>query len=96
MLKIGIFKRKDTYLISVTIFLLIQIALITYFIYLCGRIKKPFEERMKEERVVFIDYLRVVACFLVMMVHVTENFYIPDTSGVGENMIRIADDTNRF
>jgi hypothetical protein len=31
-----------------------------------------------------------------MMVHVTENFYIPDTSGVGENMIRIADDSNRF
>lgn len=51
---------------------------------------------MQKERLVFIDYIRVVACFLVMMVHVTENFYIPDTSGVGENMIRIADDSNRF
>ncbi len=49
-----------------------------------------------KERLVFIDYIRVVACFLVIMVHVTENFYIPDTSGVGENMIRIADDSNRF
>lgn len=96
MQKIGIFKRKDTYLVSATIFLSIQIASIIYFIYLCGRIKKSFVERMKGVRVVFIDYLRVVACFLVMMVHVTENFYIPDTSGVGENMIRIADDTNRF
>ena len=24
---------------------------------------------MKENRIVFIDYLRVVACFLVMLVH---------------------------
>ena len=48
-----------------------------------------------KERVVFIDYLRVVACFLVMMVHVTENFYIMDYEA-GENMVRIADDANRF
>lgn len=51
---------------------------------------------MKEERVVFIDYIRVIACFLVMMVHVTENFYVPDTSGVGENMVRIMNDSSRF
>ena len=46
-------------------------------------------------RVVFIDYLRAVACFMVMMVHVTENFYIMDYAA-GENMVRIADDANRF
>lgn len=46
-------------------------------------------------RVVFIDYLRAVACFMVMMVHVTENFYIMDYAA-GDNMIRIADDANRF
>ena len=48
-----------------------------------------------KERIVFIDYLRAVACFMVMMVHVTENFYIMDPAA-GENMVRIADDANRF
>ena len=45
------------------------------------------------KHVVFIDYLRAIACFMVMMVHVTENFYIPAT---GEDMIRMADEANRF
>lgn len=48
-----------------------------------------------KNHIVFIDYLRAVACFMVMMVHVTENFYMPDPSA-GENMIRIADEANRF
>ena len=26
-------------------------------------------------RVVFLDYVRVFACFLVMVVHASENFY---------------------
>ena len=26
-------------------------------------------------RIVFIDYVRVIACFLVMLVHASENFY---------------------
>ena len=26
-------------------------------------------------RIAYIDYLRVVACFLVMLVHASENFY---------------------
>lgn len=30
---------------------------------------------MNNNRVVFADYLRVVACFLVMLVHASENFY---------------------
>lgn len=34
---------------------------------------------MKQDRVVFLDYLRVFACFLVMMVHAGEAFY-----GVGD------------
>ena len=45
--------------------------------------------------IVFIDYLRVIACFMVMMVHVTENLYIPDAAA-GENMVRIADEAIRF
>ena len=31
-----------------------------------------------KERLVFVDYLRVVACFLVMLVHSSENFYAAD------------------
>ena len=27
------------------------------------------------KRIVFLDYLRVFACFLVMVVHASENFY---------------------
>ena len=30
---------------------------------------------MKQQRIVFLDYIRVVACFLVMLVHASENFY---------------------
>ena len=37
---------------------------------------------MKENRIVFVDYLRVVACFLVMLVHASENFYAADASGL--------------
>ena len=40
---------------------------------------------MKENRVVFVDYLRVVACFLVMLVHASENFYAADASGLAGN-----------
>ena len=29
---------------------------------------------MEKERIVFIDWIRVVACFLVMLVHASENF----------------------
>ena len=31
--------------------------------------------RMKNERIVFLDYLRVAACFMVMVVHAVEPFY---------------------
>lgn len=31
---------------------------------------------MEKERVVFLDYLRVIACFMVMIVHASENFYL--------------------
>lgn len=30
---------------------------------------------MGQQRIVFLDYVRVVACFLVMLVHASENFY---------------------
>ena len=31
------------------------------------------------KRIVFLDYVRVFACFLVILVHASENFYaLPD------------------
>lgn len=49
-----------------------------------------------KNRIVFIDYIRVIACFMVMMVHVTEMFYVFDTGGAGENLVYITTDANRF
>ena len=51
---------------------------------------------MKEKRIVFIDYLRVVACFLVMLVHASENFYAADASGLAGNVSMLANEQNRF
>ena len=51
---------------------------------------------MKENRVVFVDYLRVVACFLVMLVHASENFYAADASGLAGNVSMLANEQNRF
>ncbi len=51
---------------------------------------------MEKERLVFIDYIRVIACFAVMIVHVCENFYIPQPAEVGENMVTLANDATRF
>ena len=51
---------------------------------------------MKEKRIVFIDYIRVVACFLVMLVHASENFYAADTSGLAGNVSMLANEQNRF
>lgn len=49
-----------------------------------------------KERLVFVDYLRVVACFLVMLVHSSENFYAADASGLAGNVSMLANDANRF
>lgn len=47
-------------------------------------------------RVVFVDYIRVVACFLVMLVHASENFYAADASGIIGNFSMLATESNRF
>ena len=49
-----------------------------------------------KERVVFIDYIRVIACFLVMLVHASENFYAADASGLAGNVSMLANESNRF
>lgn len=49
-----------------------------------------------KERITFLDYLRVVACFLVMLVHASENFYGADASGLAGNVSMLANESNRF
>lgn len=49
-----------------------------------------------KERIVFVDYVRVVACFMVMLVHASENFYGADASGLAGNMSMLANEANRF
>lgn len=48
------------------------------------------------QRIVFVDYIRVVACFLVMLVHASENFYAADASGLAGNVSMLANESNRF
>ena len=36
---------------------------------------------LKSERVVFLDWLRFIACFMVMLVHCIEPFYLGGTEG---------------
>lgn len=44
-----------------------------------------------KQRITFVDYIRTIACFWVMLVHASENFYIyNDTSSV------LANNANRF
>lgn len=49
-----------------------------------------------KERIPFVDYIRVIACFMVMLVHASENFYAADTSGLAGNMSKLATESNRF
>ena len=48
------------------------------------------------KRIVFIDYIRVLACFMVMLVHASENFYGADSSGLAGNMSFLVNEQNRF
>ena len=50
----------------------------------------------REDRIVFVDYLRVVACFMVMLVHASENFYGADASGIAGNVSLLQTEANRF
>ena len=50
-----------------------------------------------KQRIPFLDYLRVVACLLVMLVHASENFYGADTSaGLASDMSMLMNEQNRF
>ena len=47
-------------------------------------------------RIVFIDYIRMTACLLVMLVHASENFYGADSTGLAGNMSMVVNEDNRF
>lgn len=49
-----------------------------------------------KDRIVFVDYVRMVACFMVMLVHASENFYGADASGLAGNVSMLANEANRF
>ena len=49
-----------------------------------------------DQRVSFVDWIRVIACFMVMLVHASENFYGADSSGLAGNMSKLANEANRF
>lgn len=49
-----------------------------------------------EDRVAFVDWIRVIACFMVMLVHASENFYGADDSGLAGNVSKLANEANRF
>ena len=45
-----------------------------------------YELNKMKERIPFVDYIRVIACFMVMLVHASETCYAADTSGLAGNM----------
>ena len=47
-------------------------------------------------RIAFVDWIRVIACFMVMLVHASENFYGADSSGLAGNVSMLANEANRF
>lgn len=49
-----------------------------------------------KDRIVFVDYIRVIACFMVMLVHASENFYGADSSGLAGSVSMLANEANRF
>ena len=46
----------------------------------CTKNKKPYLYNMNDKREIWVDWLRVIACFMVMVVHSTEPFYLNDGS----------------
>lgn len=46
--------------------------------------------KTENNRIVFLDYLRVIACFMVIMVHTCEFYYCADTGAI------LANDTDRL
>ncbi len=67
-----------------------------FALYLRSAEKHNMSAIADKDRLVFIDYIRVVACLMVMMVHAAENFYVTGMPGLGENMTIVPNEVNRF
>lgn len=50
----------------------------------------------ESQRIAFIDYVRVVACFLVMLVHSSEQFYCTSVPGMDDLYTMVFNDANRL
>ena len=52
---------------------------------------------MNQKRIVFLDYIRIFACFLVMLVHASENYYPgPDSTDMAGPQAMLANQTDRI
>ena len=52
---------------------------------------------MEKERIAFLDYVRVFACFLVMLVHASENYYPgPGATDMAGPQAILANQTDRL
>lgn len=51
---------------------------------------------METKRIAFLDYLRIFACFLVMLVHASENFYGSDSGGMAGPMSFLKTESDRL
>ena len=51
---------------------------------------------LRQQHLIFVDWLRLAACFMVMLVHASENFYGADNSGLAGNVSMLANESNRF
>ena len=69
---------------------------LTYYLLRDTRKSIKFADMENKNRIVFIDYIRVVACLMVMLVHASENFYGADASGLAGNVSMLAHEQNRF
>ena len=52
-----------------------------------GTLREPAVNKVKNERIVFLDWMRVAACFMVMTIHSAEPFYL---GGAEPNITHIA------
>lgn len=48
------------------------------------------------KRIVFLDYVRVIACFMVMLVHASENYYGAPGSTMAEPLSTVVSEADRF
>lgn len=49
-----------------------------------------------KKRIAFLDYLRIFSCFLVMLVHASENYYGSDSGGLAGPVSYLSNETDRF